>query len=57
MTYSQLKDAARQKAIEWQLDFSSHSYSMSELMDFSDYFYRLGKRFGLLGEFKENGIL
>lgn len=56
MTYQEKKEKVRQKAIEWQLDFSNHNYSYLELMEWGDYFYKLGKRYGLLKEFHENGI-
>ena len=45
---------ARQKAIEWQLDFNNHNYSYSELVFYGDYFFRLAKRYGLIKEFREN---
>ena len=54
--YLKMKAKARQKAIDWQLDCYSHNYSWSELAKWSKYFYKLGKRYGLLKEFKENGI-
>lgn len=44
------------RAIEWQLDYGNHNYSYGELADFCEYFRRLGKRYGLLREFHENGI-
>jgi hypothetical protein len=56
MTYQQGKERARERAIEWQLDFDNHTYSYGELADFCEYFRRLGKRYGLLREFHENGI-
>lgn len=55
--YQQQKEAARNRAIEWQLDFRNHSYSYSELCDFQEYFEKLGKRYGLTQEFLENGII
>lgn len=55
--YQRLKDNARNKAIEWQLDFCNHNYSYGELIEFSGYFERLAKRYGLVKEFKENGII
>ena len=55
-TYAERKEAARQEAIDWQLDFGNHNYSWGELVDYQDYFRSLGKRYGLLKEFKENGI-
>lgn len=56
MTYQQGKERARNCAIEWQLDYDNHNYSYGEIADFCDYFRRLGKRYGLLREFHENGI-
>lgn len=54
--YEEKKEEIRQKAIEWQLDFSNHNYSVGELIDFNNYFNKVGKRYGLLREFRENGI-
>lgn len=55
--YQQAKERARQKAVDWQLTFSENSYFMSDLADFGAYFEKLGKRYGLVKEFKENGII
>lgn len=54
--YQKSKEDARNKAIEWQLDFCNHSYSYEELAEFGNYFENLGRRYGLLTEFRENGI-
>lgn len=54
--YQKLKTKARNEAIEWQLDFSNHNYSYGELAYYENYFGTLGKRYGLLREFRENGI-
>lgn len=54
--YQKNKEAARQKAIEWQMDFENHNYSWGELAEWQSYFERLGRRYGLLSEFRENGI-
>lgn len=56
MTYQQRKEKARQEAIDWQNDFGNHNYYWSEIADFGYHFYKLGKRYGLLREFRENGI-
>ena len=56
-TYAERKEEARQKAIDWQYDFENHNYSWGELVEFSAYFEKLGKRYGLLEEFMENGII
>ena len=54
--YKERKEEIRQQAIDWQLDFNNHNYSYYDLMMWGDYFYKNGKRYGLLKEFKENGI-
>ena len=55
-TYQERQDNARQLAIDWQLNFSYLSWSYSELAEITSYFEKIGKRFGLLKEFKENAI-
>ena len=55
--YQQAKAAARNRAQEWQADFSEHSYSYGEIAAFQEMFYRLGKRYGLLTEYRGNGII
>ena len=57
MTYHEGKEAARQAAIDWQLDFDNHNYSYYELFEWQLYFYKLGCKYGLIKEFRENGIL
>ena len=54
--YQKAKERAREEAIQWQFDFDSRCYSWGELAYFQDYFEKLGRRYGLLKEFKENGI-
>ena len=56
-SYQRAKRNARERAIEWQHDFDNHNYSYGELAYWGDYFYRLGQRYGLLTEFRENGII
>ena len=56
MTYKEQKEKAREKAIEWQRDFENHNYDWLELANWGKYFTKLGKRYGLLKEFRENGI-
>lgn len=55
--YEEEKEKARQKAIEWQREASEKFYSYGELAIYNQYFFDLGKRYGLLKEFRENGIL
>ena len=54
--YQKAKEQARQKAIDWQADFDNHNYTWGELIEFSSYFERLARRYGLLREFRENAI-
>lgn len=54
--YLEAKEKARQEAIDWQLDFDNHNYSWGELAEYQNRFEKIGKRYGLLKEFKENGI-
>lgn len=56
MTYAKRKENARQIVIDWQLNESDYPYSYGGMAILTDYFYRLGKRYGLLSEFRENGI-
>ena len=55
--YQIQKAKAREQAIEWQYDFNNHNCSYLELVKFAEYFTRLAKRYGLVKEFKENGII
>lgn len=56
MNYQRAKENAREKAIDWQLEASEKDYSYGDLANFRVYFYELGRRYGLLREFRENGI-
>lgn len=55
-TYQQKKEAARQEAIDWQCEQADMSLSYGELADAQERFERLGRRYGLLQEFRENAI-
>lgn len=55
--YQKAKERARDKAIEWQMDFDNHNYSYGELAYWGDYFMKLANRYGLVKEFRENGII
>lgn len=56
MKYREQKENARQIAIDWQAKASETAMSYGELAETGDYFYRLGKKYGLLTEFRENAI-
>lgn len=61
----QLKDIAEvtsageatQIAIDWQNSMDDESPSYGELMTYQGYFTALAGKFGLVEEFKENGII
>lgn len=55
--YRKRQERARNKAVEWQMDFDNHNYSYGELVYWQNYFEKLGRRFGLVNEFRENGII
>ena len=48
---------ARSYAIEWQDWQSKQSLSWGEMAEWAEYFRKLGKRFHLTAEFRENGII
>lgn len=53
--YQQGKECAREKAIEWQSEQKPKSWL--ELANEQEKFERLAKRYGLVKEFRENGII
>lgn len=55
-SYKQRKAAARQAAMDWQSEFCEKNLYYSELHEAGTRFERIGKRYGLLREFRENGI-
>lgn len=55
-TYQQLKQAAREAAIDWQDWQAEQNLSYGELADWQEHFEKLGRRYGLLKEFRENAI-
>lgn len=56
--YARAKERAREQAKQWQSDAAERGpLSWGELADAAERFRRLGRRFGLSGEFRENGII
>ena len=55
--YKTKKAAARQKAMDWQNSFNDRNDSYEDLATAGASFEKLGRRYGLLREFRENGIL
>ena len=56
-TYQERKEEAREQAIIWQLEASEKCLSYAELAEAGEHFAKLAKRYGLIKEFKENGII
>lgn len=56
MTYAERKENAKQIAIDWQTNDADYPYSYEGLSMVADFFYKLGKRYGLLREFREYAI-
>ena len=54
--YNRLKESARTEAFEWQITSRDEPMSYSELAEVGEHFYTLGKRYGILKEFRENCI-
>lgn len=54
--YKNLRDILQGFAIQWQSDFNNYHYTQKELIDWSNFFEKYGKKYGLLREFRENGI-
>ena len=58
MTFYEIKKAQiRSEAIQWQYDFSNRPQSWHDVAESTAYFQKFGKRYGLIKEFKENGII
>ena len=56
-SYAARKERARQEAIDWQSWQAEQSLSYGELADAMAYFEALGRRYGLIQEFRENAII
>lgn len=54
--YQEMKEKVRNEAIDWQYNAANVNYSYGELSAWYAHFERLGGRYGLLTEFRENGI-
>lgn len=57
LTYSEKKEKLREEAITWQHEFSKHDYSYGYIAEKQAYFEKEGKKYGLIKEFRENGII
>lgn len=55
--YKEKKEDLRLKALCYQDTFNYVDWSYKEITEISNFFYKNGKKYGLLREFKENGII
>lgn len=55
--YIEKRERARELAIDWQLNFSNKSRSYLYCIEWANRFERIGRKYGLLREFRENGII
>ncbi len=55
--YLKRQGEIQDEAIEWQRSFGDECYSYGELADYAEYFTKMGRRYGLLTEFRENGVI
>ena len=54
--YQKMKEKARQEAIDWQMN-ASENHSMGELREAHQHFLSMGRKYGLIEEFRENGVI
>ena len=55
--YQERKENLKDLAIDYQLNFSTLSWSYGEIATIQYYFYTNARRYGLIKEFKENCII
>jgi len=55
-TYDETKQILRDFAIMWQHRFDKVSWSYEDIANYEGFFRTYGKKYGLLREFRENGI-
>lgn len=55
--YTRGKARTRELAIQLQADLSESSISYAELAEIQDKLRKLGTQYGLIREFKENGLI
>lgn len=56
-TYQQRKNEARQAAIDWTLDAKICPMSRDEIKAGEAYIARIARRYGLITEFRTDGII
>jgi hypothetical protein len=56
-SYQNNKMAAAAIVRDWQQDFSNMNYSIDDLRNWQEFFEEIGKKYGLLKEFRENVMI
>ena len=56
-TYAEKKEFVRWMAKNYQIMASESNLSYGEILDFENMFEELGKKYGLIREFRENAII
>lgn len=57
LTKARDKESARQCAADWQTVTNCQNLSYCDIVNACEYFEKIGRRFGLLKEFKQNAII
>lgn len=55
--YQAKKDQIINETIEWQLNYANEDWTDKEVAEKQRYFFTMAKRYGLIREFQENGII
>lgn len=56
ISYNDKKQRLRDFAVMWQDNFNNYAYDYYDLTRWGGFFEEYGKKYGLLREFRENGI-
>ena len=55
--YQKKKESLREEAVAWQMMAGETALYWSDILGAGEYFEKQGRKYGLLREFRENGIL
>lgn len=56
-SFENRKAQLRQEAIEWQQEVSNNNYSLNKIIEKQNYFEEEAQKYGLVDEFRENGVI
>lgn len=54
--YYERKEKLHNEAVDFQMNYFDMKIGWADLIVWQEYFRKLGKRYGLMREFRENGI-